>query len=236
VKKLVLALSVIGFAALTGPASAGPLYSNGPLNGTGDSFAIWDGYAVSDSFTVSGSSTVTSLDFAIWNFSFDTTTNIDWSIGTTIGGSQEGSGVDVPLSAVLDLTNGPWDVYTYTVSGLNLSLPGPGTYYLTLQNAVVTNADPAYWDENDGPSAAYQDFDSGPFYTLANNDNAVGGVCANGQVDCTGSETFDINGTTTASGAPEPASPILVASGMLLAILLRRRAGLRKIALRGSAF
>ncbi len=55
--------------------------------------AVWDGYAVSDSFNVSGPSTVTSIDFAIWNYSFDTTTNIGWAIGTTVGGSQDGSGV-----------------------------------------------------------------------------------------------------------------------------------------------
>ena len=232
-KKLILALSVIGLAALAGPASGGTLYTNGPLigpnSGAGDSFSIWDGNAVSDSFTVSGSSTVTSLDFALWNYYFDTTENIDWSIGITIGGSQDGFGVGVPISGVLDLTNGSWAVYTYTVSGLNVSLPGAGTYYLTLQNAVVTNGDPAYWDENDGPSVAYQNFNSGSYYTLANNDLALGGVCANGQVDCTGSETFDVNGTT-ASGAPEPASPILVGSGMLLAAILRRKAGRRKIA------
>ena len=32
----------------------------------------------------------------------------------------------------------------------------PGTYYLRLQNAVVTNGDPAYWAESGGPSKAYQ--------------------------------------------------------------------------------
>ncbi len=126
------------------------------------------------------------------------------------------------MTGVLDLTNGPWDVYTYTVSSLNVSLPSSGTYYLTLQNAVVTNGDPAYWDENDGPSAAFQDFNSGPYYTLANNDLAAGGVCANGQATCTGSETFDINGA--GAGTPEPATGILIGSGIFLAAMLRRKA------------
>ena len=221
VKKLDLALSFISLAMLAFPVSGGTLYSNGPLNGTGNSIAISGGYATSDSFTVSGASTVTSFDFAVWNFSFDTTTNIDWSIGTSIGGSQNGAGTDTPITGVLDLTNGPWDVYTYTISGLNVALPGSGTYFLTLKNAIVTNGDPAYWDENDGPSAAYQDFDSGSFYSLANNDTAPGGVCGNGQVDCTGSETFDINGNT--SGAPEPASILLAGVGGMLAVMLRRK-------------
>lgn len=228
VKKFVL--SIIGFAALACPAFGGVLYSNGPLNGTGNSFAVWNGYAVSDSFNVSGPSTVTSLDFALWNFSFDTTTNIDWAIGTSVGGSQDDSGAFAPVTGVLDLTNGPWDVYTYTISGLNVSLPAAGTYFFTLQNAVVTNGDPAYWDENDGPSAAYQDFNSGAYYTLANNDLSAGGVCANGQMACTGSETFDINGA--GAGAPEPAGGILLGSGLFLAGMLRHIDRLRKIARR----
>jgi hypothetical protein len=236
VKKLVLALSAIGLAALVGPASGGTLYTNGPLNGTGGSVGVNNGYADSDSFTVSGSSTVTSFDFALWNYSFDITTNIDWSIGTSIGGSQDGSGVGVPITGVFDnpADGGSIDVYTYTVSGLDVSLPGAGTYYLTLTNALAqfygttADGDGVFWDENDGPSEAYQDFDGGSYYTLANNDIEAGGVCANGQVDCTGSETFDINGTAS---APEPASSILVGSGMLLAAILRRKAGRRKIAL-----
>jgi hypothetical protein len=161
------------------PASAASLYSNGPLNPPGDSVAISGGYAVSDSFTASGPSTVTILDFAGWNDYFSTTTNIDWSIGAFIGGSEDGSGADASVSGVLDLTYFPWDVYTYTISSLNVALPGAGTYYLTLKNAAVTNGDPTYWDENDGPSAAYQDFDSGAYYTLVNNDLPNGASIAN---------------------------------------------------------
>jgi hypothetical protein len=228
VKKLTLSLTVIWLTASAGPASAGLLYSNGPLNGTGDSFTISDGYAVSDSFTPSGPATVTSFDFTVWNFSFDVTTNIDWSIGATVGGSQQGSGAGATLSGVLDFTNGPWAIYTYTVSGLNVSLAGSGTYYLTLQNAVVQaggvtpDTDPAYWDENDGPSAAFQDFESGSYYTLANNDDAAEGGCANGQLACTGSETFDVYGTT-ASATPEPGSSVLLGFGMLLLTRAWRR-------------
>ncbi len=50
-----------------------------------------------------------------------------------------------------------------SVSGLNLNT-GSGTFYLNLQNAVIPNGDPVYWDENSGsgchstgcPSQAYQ--------------------------------------------------------------------------------
>jgi len=221
VKKLTLALTVIGLTASAGPAVAGLLYSNGPLNGMGDAFTINDGDAVSDSFTALGPETVTSFDFAVWNFSFDSTTNIDWSIGTTVGGSQDGSGTGAPLSGVLDFTTGPYAISTYTVSGLNVSLPGTGTYYLTLQNAFVQmtgvgpNTDPAFWDENDGPSAAFQAFNGGGQINLVNNDDAIGGVCANGQTACTGSETFDVF-DGTASTTPEPGNLILFGFGMLL--------------------
>ncbi len=41
-----------------------------------------------------------------------------------------------------------------TFSTGNISL-GAGTYYLTLQNAVTVDSDTAYWEINNGPSAAY---------------------------------------------------------------------------------
>ena len=56
-----------------------------------------------------------------------------------------------------------------------------GTYWLNLQNAVVSNGDPVYWDENCGPSSA--------------SENSIGTIP---------SEAFTLGGTTA---PPPPARP-----------------------------
>ena len=42
-----------------------------------------------------------------------------------------------------------YDIDTITASGLNVSL-GAGTYWLNLDNAVTSQGNPLYWDENSG--------------------------------------------------------------------------------------
>jgi hypothetical protein len=79
----------------------------------------------------------------------------------------------------------------------------PGTYWLNLQNAFVNPGDPAFWDENSGPSQA--------------SENSVGTIP---------SESFTLlgtNGTSTTGTVPEPGTVILFGSGILgLAGMLRR--------------
>lgn len=106
------------------------------------------------------------------------------------------------MVSVFDFTNNyGYDVYTTTVLVPTVLLPSAGTYWLTLQGALDMFNDPIYWDENDGPSAAF--------------DNTIGslsggnGACANGQPTCTGSETFDIN-------APEPTATMPLVLVLLL--------------------
>ena len=220
------------------PASAGVLYTNDPLNGytndpinggfgspgspgAGDAYTINYTRAVSDSFTLSSAATVTGFDFVSWNSSGDVTTAVDWSIGTTEGANDLGLGAGAALSnsqyGIVANQYG-YNVYTNTATGLSVSLAA-GTYWLTLQNAVTAPGTSAvYWDENDGPSAAFQNT-----IPLANG----AGYCANGAVipdpGCTGSETFDIVGNST---VPEPGSLGLLGCGILaLAGLLRRKIG-----------
>ncbi len=212
---------IAGFSLflLAGTASADLLYSNGPINGgdgpgLGDAFTINYGYSVSDSFTVGAAGTVTGFDFGSWNFSGDVLTQVDWAIGSTTYGNDLGFGTATGLSVstALQYTNGDgYDIYLNTISGLNVAL-GAGTYWLTLQNAVVPNGDPLFWDENDGPSTAF----ASAYGNLA---NAAGGqlpYCANGAANniCTGSESFDVFGTTSAT--PEPSTELFVGAGLLL--------------------
>ena len=73
------------------------------------------------------------------------------------------------------------------VTGLNVSL-GAGTYYLNLQNAVTSQGNPLYWDENDGAGC------NSPGCPSLADQNSVGSI---------GSETFDINGGAGNACMPE---------------------------------
>jgi hypothetical protein len=106
-----------------------------------------------------------------------------------------------------------YDIDNITVTGLNVTLKGGGTYWLNLQNAVVPSGNPVYWDENSGAGCG--------------GDDGHGGGCpstaSSGGVGTDPSEAFTINGTGGGC-TPEPGSFLLVASGVLaVAGLLRRK-------------
>lgn len=210
--------AAIGVAAAlmltSAPAGASILYSNGPIDGTHDAWTIDFGYAVADSFQLSTPATLTSADFGAWNFGSDTINMVDWAIlngspGT--GGAVLASGT-AALSDTLLFTNAwSYNIFSDSFSLPNLTLAA-GTYWLELNNAVVTNGDGGYWDMNGGPSQAWE--------------SQAGNVtpCASYYYPsgwCSG--TFDIQGRAV----PEPASLALIGSGVLASGLLRRR---RKLA------
>ncbi len=101
-------------------------------------------------------------------------------------------------------TNGfGYNVDRLTASGLNVPELGGVTYWLSLQNAVVSSGDPVFWDENSGPSSA--------------SESSVGTIP---------SEAFTINTSGGGGGGttPEPSSIMLFGSGILgLAGVLRRK-------------
>jgi hypothetical protein len=187
---------------LAAPASAALLFTNGPINGTLNAYSI-SAFLVSDSFTLSQTSTVTSVDFGAWVASGGTATSVDWSITSTLGssGTFYGSAAGAALSGVFQNTNtSGLDVYQETFSVASLSL-GPGTYWLNLTNTLVTNGSQAFWDKNNGSSSAWQ--------------SSVGTIP---------SESFNINGTTSDAGVPEPGTWALGGTGLLLlAGALRRK-------------
>ncbi len=159
----------------------GVIYDNGPYNGTTDAWDINFGFSVSDSFTVPPSSTLTGLHFVYWDASIsDLLTLVDMAIGSTsFGGSvQTLRGV---TNTFLGINQYGYALYQadYTLSGPSWSGPG----YITLSNACSTSgcsiSNPIYWDENGGPSTAYE--------------NTLGSIP---------SETFNITGTSY-GGPPE---------------------------------
>jgi hypothetical protein len=180
------------------------LYNDGPTNGNVDAWAITGGFAISDSFTLAGNSTVKGLNFAAWIFPGDLMESAQVSFtsnefgGTTYFDQQVNfsqSGCSSPNQYGYDVCN---ELGSFSEVALNA-----GTYWLTLQNAVVNDGDPVYWDENGGPSSA--------------SNNSVGTLQG---------ESFTVLGSAgSGTGTtPEPESILLFGSGVFgIGALLRRK-------------
>jgi uncharacterized repeat protein (TIGR03803 family) len=137
------------------PPQGGILYDNGPVNGTTDAWSINYGFVVSDTFLVGSATTVTGMNFYAWTFPGDVLQTAQVTItssefgGTTysnqiVSFSQSAcSSNQVGFNVCLESSN--------SFSPVNLAA---GTYWVNLQNAVVNDGDPLYWDENSGPSSA----------------------------------------------------------------------------------
>lgn len=198
-------LSLVALCLVALPALAqNDLYDNGPTNGDIDAYTINFGFVVSDSFHLSTASTVNGLTFAAWLSPGDVLESAEVSFT-----SQEFGGT-VYFDQTVNFTQSDCGINSFgfnlcnetgSFSGVNLNA---GSYWLSLQNAVVANGDPVYWDENSGPSMA--------------SENSIGTI---------GSESFTILGsaaTTTTGTTPEPGSLVLFGSGALgLMGILRRR-------------
>ena len=194
-----LTISCITLATV--PAAAGVLYSNGPFNGDYDAWTINYGYSVSDSFVVANNSAIQGLDFVYWidPTRGETLTTVDIQIGSTsFGGNiQTLTGV---TNMYLGANSYGYSLYEadYTFTGIAWS----GAGFVTLSNACSTlgcSETPIYWDENNGPSIAYE--------------SAAGMIP---------SESFTLTGI--GGTIPEPNSVMLFASGILgIAGVLRRR-------------
>jgi hypothetical protein len=188
------------------------LYENGPINGSVDAWTINFGFAVSNTITISGgTSTVQALSFGAWLFPGDVLQTAEVSITSDeFGGTLYYDGV-VTFTA----SGCAGNQYGYNVCTETGSFDGPtlenGTYWLTLQNAVVNNGDPIYWDENSGIGCHSEGCPSRP------SENSIGSIPP---------ESFTILGTvqTGTGSTPEPGGLILFGSGAIgvLSVLRRR--------------
>jgi hypothetical protein len=192
-----LAATAVALAA--GSAGASTIYSNGPYDGTVLGFTINSGYSVADSFT--GSGVATGANFVSWNFTGDTPQSVDWEItsGNPLSGggfTELGSGTATITPAFL-LNNGQgFDLYSDTISFSGVTLAG-GDYWFMLSDATDTGGNPMYWDDNNGPSSAWES-DLGDLTNYSS-----------GFDPGSNSEAFSILG----GGTPEPATWALMLAG-----------------------
>jgi hypothetical protein len=203
----VYALVLLSIAMV--PALADVLYSNGPINGTIGGFNIYGGQSVSDSFVLSSAAIVTGVDFGAWtdDAAAGLVASVQWSIGTTPGGSiYSGTAATTDTLVTHDLNFYTIDSDSFFIPNVSL---GAGTYYLTLQNTTTSDGTGvAYWDINNGPSAAY-----------ANGSTSLVGYAG---IYTTWSESFDIQGATSGV-TPEPGYLALLIAGIVGIIWLKRR-------------
>jgi hypothetical protein len=190
-------LTVCCLLLAVAPVMADILYSNGPYNGTADAWTINFGFSVSDSFNVGSDPHVKSLSFVYWDGSAaspssDLLTTVDMQLGTTsFGGSTQ------TLSGVTNtfLSTNQFGYSLYQADFSFTDIPWVGAGFITLSNACTNSgcsvSTPIYWDENSGPSTAYE--------------NTLGSIP---------SEAFTLSGTRDTT-TPEPSSIMLFGSGIL---------------------
>lgn len=207
-----VALCAIAFSAKADTT----LYSdNGAVPGAA-AWSISNGHQVENSFTLSSSSTLTSVLFGNVLYLGDSAATVDWAI---VGSEGSQTPVCAACSGTASLTSmldysGPYtSTYDQTFAVPDLDL-NAGTYWLELQNEVVTGGVDGYWAMSGGPSMVW---------TSADGDQS-GSNCefSNGPGTC--SAAFFIYGNVDAAATPEPSSIALLGTGVLgVAGMLRTR-------------
>lgn len=203
-------VSLLPIAALSQNDDYGDVYDNGRTNGTTNAWTINFGFVVSDTFTLTSSTEVIGLNFSAWLFPGDILESAEVSITSSEFGGRTFFDGNVNFTQGNCTSNQlGFNVCDETGSFGSVNL-NAGTYWLNLQNAVVNNGDPVYWDENSGPSLASQ--------------NSVGTIP---------SESFTVLGSCFAGAnchqppppAPEPGSFLLLGSGIVVTLGAGRRWG-----------
>ncbi len=199
-------------------AVADDLYDNGPSNSNTYAWTINFGYEVSNNLNLSNCQgypwnpvcTVNGVMFLAWLYPGDALQSVEVSI------TSDEFGGTTYFDQVVNFSQGSCllgNDYGYNVCQETGNFPSftlaNGSYWLNLQNALVSNGDPVYWDENDGPSLA--------------SENTIGTLP---------SESFTLLGTSTTwcwwcGTTPEPGSSVLFGSGAVTIFaflgLLRRK-------------
>ena len=184
------------------------LYDNGPVADVQDAWTINFGFSVSDTMQVNG--TVQGLDFWALLIPGDIPTSVEVQIGTSPFANNL-------FDQTVNLTSSNCfsDPFGFNLCQESSVFSGPtlnGNYWLTLSNASVPDGDPVFWNQNFGAGC------QAPGCPSSAQENSVGTIP---------SESFTVLGssssTSTTGTTPEPASWLLLASGVLGAAGILRR-------------
>ena len=219
-KTRIALLSLLTIACLVlavAPAMAGTVYSNGPYNGTNDGWTINFGFSVSDSFTDGSGAAISDLHIVYWDASSsDVLTTVDMALGSSSFGGTPHTLVGV-ANTFLGTNQYGYNLFQADATGLSIPWAS-GAGFATLGNACSTSgcsiSNPIYWDENSGPSTAYE--------------NTLGSIPSEAFTlsGCSGCVCFADGSSSCGPPTPEPSSIMLFGSGMLgLVRVLRRKLG-----------
>ena len=134
------------------------VYDNGPFNGNTDAWQIDYGFGVSDSFTDADNQSIGDLRMVYWTAAGNQLTSVDVAFGSTsFGGTYNTYGVS---NNTLRGTN-DFGYAIYQADIAFASVPWSGAGFVSLQNACTaggcSSGEPQiFWDENGGPSTAYE--------------------------------------------------------------------------------
>jgi hypothetical protein len=163
---------------------------------------------VADSFILNAQALVSTIDFTVWTGGGPIST-LNWAITTNPFDNTAivASGTASPTNTfdqAISPNGSDFNIYSETLDTAGVNLAAGVTYWLQLSGAEQTDADAGsavvYWDENDGTSQAY-----------ASGIGSLADYTCSANCGQSGSETFDVNGTTT----PEPGTVTLLFSGLL---------------------